>query len=93
MANSIFIRCSEDTWKLANKIAEKDSRSLNKQVIHLIHQEAERRGIVLTEADNQPEEVQEEFGIEEYNPDTVVQPMTDSTKSPLERLSEITKPD
>ena len=47
MANSIFIRCSEDTWKLANKIAEKDSRSLNKQVIHLIHQEAERRGIVL----------------------------------------------
>jgi hypothetical protein len=47
----------------------------------------------LTEADNQPEEVQEEFEVEEYNPNTVAQPMTDSMKSPLERLSEITKPD
>ncbi len=37
--------------------------------------------------------LQEEFEVEEYNPNTVAQPMTDSMKSPLERLSEITKPD
>ena len=34
---SLFIRCSEETYELAHALAKKENRSLNKQIIHMIH--------------------------------------------------------
>jgi hypothetical protein len=42
---NLFIRCSEETYHLAHEIAKKESRSLNKQIIHMIHNEADRLGV------------------------------------------------
>ena len=42
---NLYIRCSEETYQLANDLAKKESRSVTKQIIHLIHNEAERLGI------------------------------------------------
>ena len=44
---SLFIRCSEETYELAHALAKKESRSLNKQIIHMIHNEADNRGVVV----------------------------------------------
>ena len=44
---SLFIRCSEETYELAHALAKKESRSLNKQIIHMIHNEADDRGVVV----------------------------------------------
>lgn len=44
---NLFIRCSQETYDLAHAIAKKESRSLNKQIIHMIHKEADDKGIVL----------------------------------------------
>ncbi len=42
---SLFIRCSEETYELAHALAKKESRSLNKQVIHMIHNEADAKNV------------------------------------------------
>ena len=42
---SLFIRCSEETYDLAHALAKKESRSLNKQIIHMIHSEADKKNI------------------------------------------------
>ena len=42
---SLFIRCSEETYDLAHALAKKESRSLNKQIIHMIHSLAEEKSI------------------------------------------------
>jgi len=42
---SLFIRCSEETYELAHALAKKESRSLNKQIIHMIHNEADSKGV------------------------------------------------
>ncbi len=44
---SLFIRCSEETYELAHALAKKESRSLNKQIIHMIHNEADNRNVVV----------------------------------------------
>ena len=44
MAN-LFIRCDDETWQMAHALARKESRSLNKQIVHMIKQQAEREGI------------------------------------------------
>ena len=44
---NLFIRCSEETYKLAHALAKSESRSLNKQVIHMIHAESKLRNINL----------------------------------------------
>jgi NTP pyrophosphatase (non-canonical NTP hydrolase) len=44
---SLFIRCSEETYELAHALAKKESRSLNKQIIHMIHNEADDKGVVV----------------------------------------------
>jgi hypothetical protein len=49
---SLFIRCSEETYELAHALAKKESRSLNKQIIHMIHNEASDKGVV---AEKKPE--------------------------------------
>jgi len=51
---SLFIRCSEETYELAHALAKKESRSLNKQIIHMIHNEADNRNVVV-----EPKEVVE----------------------------------
>ena len=48
MAKSLFIRCSEETQALAHALAENENRSLTKQIIHIIHEEADRKGISLS---------------------------------------------
>ena len=42
---SLFIRCSEETYELAHALAKKESRSLNKQIIHMIHGLADEKNI------------------------------------------------
>ena len=44
---SLFIRCSEDTYKLAHALAKKESRSLNKQIIHMIHSLADAKNVTV----------------------------------------------
>lgn len=46
---SLFIRCSEETYKLAHSLAKKESRSLNKQIIHMIHSLADEKGLTVEE--------------------------------------------
>lgn len=46
---SLFIRCSEETYKLAHSLAKKENRSLNKQIIHMIHSEADNKNIYIEE--------------------------------------------
>jgi len=42
---SLFIRCSEETYELAHALAKKESRSLNKQIIHMIHSLADEKNV------------------------------------------------
>ena len=41
MNKNILIRCSDDTYKLVNIISKKESRSMNAQLIYMIHKYAE----------------------------------------------------
>ena len=45
MSKSIFIRCSQETFDLAHALAKAESRSLNKQMIHMIHTVAKEKGV------------------------------------------------
>ena len=44
---NLYIRCHKDTYDLAHAIARKESRSLNKQIIHMVHDKAKQLNIVL----------------------------------------------
>jgi len=50
---SIFIRCDEETYMLAKNLAESESRSVNKQIIHMIHKEAKANNIVIEDSAEQ----------------------------------------
>ena len=50
---SLFIRCSEETYELAHSLAKKESRSLNKQIIHVIHSLADEKNISIEEDENE----------------------------------------
>tara|TARA_R100001463_G_scaffold126902_1_gene184802 strand:- start:225 stop:461 length:237 start_codon:yes stop_codon:yes gene_type:complete len=52
---SLFIRCSEETYELAHALAKKENRSLNKQIIHMIHSLADEKNV---EPKEEPKEVQ-----------------------------------
>ena len=45
MSKSIFIRCSQETFDLAHALAKAESRSLNKQMIHMIHTVAKEKEV------------------------------------------------
>ena len=45
----LCIRCSEETYEMAHSLAKKESRSLNKQIIHMIHSEADKQNISIEE--------------------------------------------
>ena len=44
---SLFIRCSQETYDLAHALAKKESRSLNKQIIHMIHSMADEKNVAV----------------------------------------------
>ena len=44
---SLFIRCSEETYTLAHSLAKKENRSLNKQIIHMIHSMADEKDVTV----------------------------------------------
>ena len=37
---NLYVRCDQETYEMAHAIAKKECRSLNKQLIHMIHQHA-----------------------------------------------------
>ena len=47
MMKSLFIRCSQETYDLAHALAKKESRSLNKQIIHMIHSMADENNVAV----------------------------------------------
>ena len=68
MSKSLFIRCSQETYELAHELAKKESRSLNKQIIHMIHTLAEEKGLSLqqiSEVNRLMKESKESVGLEE----------------------------
>jgi|TARA_R110002153_G_scaffold68764_1_gene182506 hypothetical protein len=44
---SLFIRCSQETYDLAHALAKKESRSLNKQIIYMIHNMADEKNVAV----------------------------------------------
>ena len=57
---SLFIRCSQETYDLAHALAKKESRSLNKQIIYMIHHVADAKGVEV-------EDIAEQEGKEIYS--------------------------
>tara|TARA_Y100000004_G_C8884822_1_gene399207 strand:+ start:706 stop:963 length:258 start_codon:yes stop_codon:yes gene_type:complete len=60
---SLFIRCSEETYSLAHALAKAENRSLNKQIIHMIHSLADAKNVEvkLEEPKQEVEEVKKSF--------------------------------
>ena len=61
---SLFIRCSEETYELAHALAKKESRSLNKQIIHMIHNEADVKGVVVEKKPEPEKTVEVKTGLQ-----------------------------
>lgn len=74
---SLFIRCSEETYELAHALAKKENRSLNKQIIHMIH----------SLADDKDVKVEQEVQV------TPVEAVASEPKWGLERLVQTKKQD
>jgi hypothetical protein len=101
MSKSLFIRCSQETYELAHALAKKESRSLNKQIIHMIHTLADDKGLSLkqmSEVNRLMKESKEAVGVKE---DTAEQEgkqiysgsLTSESLSGLTRLAETKKQD
>ena len=63
---SLFIRCSEETYELAHALAKKESRSLNKQIIHMIHNEADNRGVVVEKKPEPEKTIEVKTGLQGF---------------------------
>jgi len=63
---SLFIRCSEETYELAHALAKKESRSLNKQIIHMVHNEAEAKGVVVEKKPEPEKTVEVKTGLQGF---------------------------
>jgi|TARA_R110000824_G_scaffold28547_2_gene95780 hypothetical protein len=64
---SLFIRCSQETYELAHALAKKENRSLNKQIIHMIHNEADTKKVSLNNVDVNYEDTAEQEGKNIYS--------------------------
>ena len=68
---SLFIRCSQETYDLAHALAKKESRSLNKQIIHMIHSMADEKNVavdkLLQESKEAVEDIAEQEGKDIYS--------------------------
>ena len=65
MSKSLFIRCSQETYELAHALAKKESRSLNKQIIHMIHSVADEKDVAVNKL---LQESREAVGLKEDTP-------------------------
>jgi len=63
---SLFIRCSEETYELAHALAKKENRSLNKQIIHMIHNLADDKNLTVKEdvAEQEDKPIETKWGLE-----------------------------
>ena len=68
---SLFIRCSQETYDLAHALAKKESRSLNKQIIYMIHSMSEEKNVavnkLLQESKEAVEGIAEQEGKDIYS--------------------------
>lgn len=97
---NLYVRCDQETYDMAHAIAKKESRSLNKQLIYMIHEYANLHEIK-TEVVSEPPDNEEyfagnqgrsiEMGLtkEEFENLDYDEP----TESGLQKLSEIKKSD
>ena len=53
---NLYIRCAEETYELAHALAKKENRSLNKQIIHMIHSMADANNVI---ANSEPTPVED----------------------------------
>jgi len=54
---NLYIRCAEETYELAHALAKKENRSLNKQIIHMIHSMADANDVVVNSEPTPVEDV------------------------------------
>ena len=54
---NLYIRCAEETYKLAHALAKKENRSLNKQIIHMIHSMADANNVIVNSEPTPVEDV------------------------------------
>ena len=105
---NLYVRCDQETYEMAHAIAKKEGRSLNKQLIQMIHQYANLHEIKSEPIAEQPDKYQ---AITSDNEDyfagnqgrSIEMGMTkeefenhdydESTESGLQKLSEIKKQD
>ena len=105
---NLYVRCDQETYEMAHAIAKKEGRSLNKQLIQMIHQYAKHYEIEIETVEEQPDKYQ---AITSDNEDyfagnqgrSIEMGMTneefenhdydESTESGLQKLSEIKKSD
>ena len=81
---SIFIRCDVETYMLAKNLAESESRSVNKQIIHMIHKEAKANNIVIEDsAEQEGKKIYSGVGF-----DANGSPVYDQVNSGLSKLAE-----
>jgi len=81
---SIFIRCDVETYMLAKNLAESESRSVNKQIIHMIHKEAKANNIVIEDsAEQEGKQIYSGVGF-----DANGSPVYDQVNSGLSKLAE-----
>ena len=62
---SLFIRCSQETYDLAHALAKKESRSLNKQIIHMIHSMADEKNVAVDKLLQESKEAVEDIAEQE----------------------------
>jgi len=93
---SLFIRCSQETYDLAHALAKKESRSLNKQIIHMIHSMADEKNVQIKQLLEESKEAVEELDIPEQIGKEIYSGAVTSDSLPvsgLSRLAETKKQD
>ena len=68
---SIYIRCNEEVAELSKALAEKENRSVNKQIIHMIRSLAQEKNISIQtggqEKEAKPEVKKHPHGLESWD--------------------------
>ena len=57
---SLFIRCDDEVWLMARALAKNENRSVTKQLVHMIREEAQRKGIETEAPENQTKNIIQE---------------------------------
>ena len=80
---NLYVRCDQETYDMAHAIAKNESRSLNKQLIYMIHEYANLHEIK-TEVVSEPPEKEE---ADKSYPNSMGKELYESGKIPLEDYS------